>query len=267
MADLFYCKDWSYFAFPMNLLGGLVLLSGIGILTAFYRNTSWVKGLSGLKCTFILTVLFVAILVVEGIWAFQLFRTWLFVLLLLVLLLHLGLVIAWHSRQFSWRNGLFLLNHGGLWITIAAALLGAPDSRTLKMISFRGRADYMAIDAEGRVCPLPFTVTLQNFEADYYAGSGGKPRNFRSELLLQSRREKKQVIVEVNHPVKFEGYAVYQDGYDPAKGSDSEYVVLQMVRDPWWGGVYAGILMMIAGAVGLIMAGPLKKKAYGIRLE
>lgn len=267
MADFFYCNEWSYFEFPLNVLSGILFVLGIVVLSVFYSDKVWVKRVSGVGFTLVWISVFVLILVIEGVFALKLYRTWPFIVLLLVFLLHLGMVIVRHMRRWNFRNVLFLFNHAGLWITIAAALLGIPDMKAVKMIAPLGRPEYMTIDVKGRVYPLPFTVTLQEFVAEYYQDRQSMPKSFRSELFLQSQDKKSRVTLEVNKPVRFGGYTIYQDGYDPAKGSDSEYVILQLVRDPWIVLVYLGIMMMLAGSLGLIVYGPIKKKKYGIRLE
>ena len=49
----------------------------------------------------------------------------------------------------------------------------------------------------------------------------------------------------VNHPCAWRGYHFYQSNYDPLRG---EYSVLKVVRDPWIGFVWVGIVLLTVGA-------------------
>ena len=49
----------------------------------------------------------------------------------------------------------------------------------------------------------------------------------------------------VNHPCSWRGYHFYQSNYDPLRG---EYSVLKVVRDPWIGFVWIGIVLLTIGA-------------------
>ena len=124
------------------------------------------------------------------------------------------------------------------------------------MIAYLRQPEYTAVDETGRLYPLPFTVTLEKFQVEYYDRMQRVPKKFRSELILQNQECRLYTAIEVNEPVDFGGYSIYQDNYDREKGL---YSVLLLVRDPWLGIVYTGILMMIIGAVGLVVCGPLRK--------
>ena len=55
--------------------------------------------------------------------------------------------------------------------------------------------------------------------------------------------------VEVNKPLKVNGWKIYQYGYDNARGSQSQYSVFLLVKDPWLPAVYVGIFLMLAGPI------------------
>lgn len=59
----------------------------------------------------------------------------------------------------------------------------------------------------------------------------------------------KEVEIEVNKPLELDGWKIYQLSYDETKGRWSDISVLELVRDPWLPAVYAGIFMLLAGAV------------------
>lgn len=259
--NFLFCPDISIFAFPFNLIALLFWILGIWILHRYYSQTSWVRWLTGMPATLLVTGIIICLLIAEGIWALQLFKTWIFILLQLVLLLLLGLVVLRRTTSLKVRNVLFLLNHAGLWIALAAALFGAPDREEYKMIAPLNRPEYNVIDASGALHPLPFTVCLNKFELEYYPQSGSPkvPKRFCSYLTLKHKDRIRQIPVEVNAPARFKGYSIYQDGYDQSQGAESSYSILLIVRDPWLPGVYAGIFMLLAGAAGLIIYGPIKK--------
>ena len=52
------------------------------------------------------------------------------------------------------------------------------------------------------------------------------------------------------------GEDIYLTGYDVTKGNESEYCILQVVKQPWKYIIVAGILMMLAGAILLFINGP-----------
>ena len=68
------------------------------------------------------------------------------------------------------------------------------------------------------------------------------------EVLTKSGKHIKTKI-EVNKPLKVEGWKIYQVSYDISRGKWSEISVLELVSDPWLPLVYTGIWMMLAGAV------------------
>ena len=57
----------------------------------------------------------------------------------------------------------------------------------------------------------------------------------------------------MNKPFSFDGGKIYQSDYDSQLGRWSDIRVLELVRDPWLPFVYAGIIMMLAGAVFLFI--------------
>lgn len=59
--------------------------------------------------------------------------------------------------------------------------------------------------------------------------------------------------IEVNRPLEVEGWKIYQLSYDQTKGRWSDVSVFELVRDPWLPYVYAGIWMLVAGAVCLFV--------------
>lgn len=77
-----------------------------------------------------------------------------------------------------------------------------------------------------------------------------EPRKFSSDVVVFTKSGKTvHTAIKVNKPLKIEGWKIYQYSYDENKGKWSEISVLELVKDPWLWLVYAGIFMMMAGAV------------------
>lgn len=61
---------------------------------------------------------------------------------------------------------------------------------------------------------LPFVLRLDQFSIDYY--STGMPKRFASDVTVQDKTtgESFTQTIEVNHPLRYKGVAVYQAGFD-----------------------------------------------------
>ncbi len=97
-------------------------------------------------------------------------NSWLMMMSGLYFLVALGFVAVRRARPLTRKNMGFLLNHAGLWITIAAAYLGAGDLETLDLRLVEGhRAMNIALNMKTRqVDSLPFQVSLKDFSIEDY---------------------------------------------------------------------------------------------------
>ncbi len=71
--------------------------------------------------------------------------------------------------------------------------------------------------------------------------------DFKSKLtIVENGEEVAAKVIEVNHPLTYDGYAFYQSDYDHRGNT---YTVLQVVKDPgvWW--VMAGFLLILLGVI------------------
>lgn len=88
-----------------------------------------------------------------------------------------------------------------------------------------------------------------------------EPQRFYSKVTVYTQSNKeKEANIEVNKPFEIEGWKIYQLSYDESKGKWSDISVFQLVKDPWLPVVYAGILMMIVGAISLFVMVKKKKE-------
>lgn len=77
-----------------------------------------------------------------------------------------------------------------------------------------------------------------------------EPRRFASSVKVYTQSGQMLAdTIEVNRPLRVEGWKIYQLSYDETKGRWSDVSVFELVRDPWLPAVYTGIWMMVAGAV------------------
>jgi hypothetical protein len=77
-----------------------------------------------------------------------------------------------------------------------------------------------------------------------------EPKRYASDVTVYTANDQKvDGIIEVNKPLEIKGWKIYQVSYDQAMGRWSDTSVFEIVRDPWLPWVYAGIYMMLAGAV------------------
>ena len=84
-----------------------------------------------------------------------------------------------------------------------------------------------------------------------------EPERFVSDVTIYTQKgEVLHDTVEVNHPLKVDGWDIYQLSYDETKGRWSDVSIFELVRDPWLPFVYAGIIMMMLGAVCLFVNAP-----------
>jgi hypothetical protein len=76
----------------------------------------------------------------------------------------------------------------------------------------------------------------------------GAPKAFRSSVMLRATDGERRVsTLEVNKPVDFQGWKLYQMGYDEKAGRWSTMSLVEAVNDPWLPAVYLGFFMIMAG--------------------
>ncbi|MCU7834721.1 MAG: cytochrome c biogenesis protein ResB [gamma proteobacterium symbiont of Taylorina sp.] len=61
---------------------------------------------------------------------------------------------------------------------------------------------------------LPFTITLNDFRIEHY--ESGMPKSFESDIVIQDKEsgEKISKTIEVNHPLVYKDFAIYQSSFD-----------------------------------------------------
>ena len=76
----------------------------------------------------------------------------------------------------------------------------------------------------------------------------GTPKTFRSVVTIKDKSGHLiEESLEVNKPVSFNGWKLYQMGYDDKAGKWSQLSLIEVIRDPWLPAVYIGFFMIMAG--------------------
>ncbi len=89
----------------------------------------------------------------------------------------------------------------------------------------------------------PYSITLLDFTHDKYTGTE-TPRNFSSRVRLvdPTRGEDREVLIWMNHPLRYAGETFYQSGFD-----GPTMTILQVVRNPGWLIPYISCTMVALG--------------------
>ena len=90
----------------------------------------------------------------------------------------------------------------------------------------------------------PYSVTLQKFTHDRYAGTD-IPKNFSSHVTLidPERSVNRDVLIYMNHPLRYRGDTFYQSGFQ----KDEQATILQVVHNPGIIGPYVACVVVAAG--------------------
>lgn len=251
--------QWDMLAWPVNAVVLAVMLAGIvlmhvlrGKIYLFRWMATLQAGIPAMLMCAMLTVLMGVTRQVPsghaptepfGITAMLSF--WPFVLAYFWLILLVGMVSMTRLVRPSLRSVPFLLNHLGIFVALVAGTLGSADMQRLRMMVQEGTTEWRAIDERHRVHELPIAIELHDFAIEE------RPRlSYLSDVTVYTKSGlAERDTIRVNKPMTVRGWKIYQYSYDESKGSQSEISVLEIVRDPWLPYVYAGIFMMLAGAV------------------
>jgi cytochrome c biogenesis protein ResB len=197
---------------------------------------------------------------VGGTWLNDMLSFWPFVLIYVYITAILGVIILRRVTHLSsWKRDLpFLLNHLGLFIALSTATLGNSDMQRVKMICGVDEPEWRAMTTDGRIIEMPIAIELKKFIMETY--DDGSPKRFASEIQVVTKTFKYiETTVDVNKPYEVDGWKIYQYGYDTQMGAQSQISIFELVSDPWLPWVYAGIYMMLAGAVCMFAIGGRKR--------
>ena len=89
------------------------------------------------------------------------------------------------------------------------------------------------LDMRKRLWPMPFTVQLDKFTADFHPGTA-RPSKFVSEITRLENGAKANVTIQMNEPMRYEGLTFFQASYGPPGAGPGQkmYSVFEIVRNP-----------------------------------
>lgn len=250
----------SFLSFPLNLILALIWAVMMISIWKTRRKSLFVEFILSRGATVSSIVLFLGFSIAVGITGYRfLVSTWVFAAVMLYFQTVLLFVIlrGWRAPTATgarlgsvrWR---FLLNHVGILLAVSAAFWGAPDSEVLRIRAIKDVPVREAYSMDGTLSSLPFEIILRDFKTETY--SNGVPSMYDAKISLDSR----PVTLRVNEPygISF-GKDIYLVGFD--NSSNGENCILQIVYEPWKYAALAGIVMMLAGAFLLFVAGPRRR--------
>ena len=253
---------WELFAWPVNLIVLILLLAAIGVMFALRRKVYAFEWMMHAGAAVPCLVYAAALTMLMGLlpqvrtggmpWLSQMLRFWPFVLIWTWMMVISALAALNHFLRWKVREIPFILNHLGVVVAIVSATLGGADTQSLQLTAFTEEPEWRAVDDDGTVHEPGLAIELHKFTLEEY--DDGTPKRFASDITVYTEDGKTvQGTVEVNKPLKVNGWKIYQYGYDVRHGGESPYSVFQLVRDPWITWVYIGIFLMIAGALCLML--------------
>ena len=170
--------------FPANLIIGVAFLFTLIIINRFRKENKFLNWLSStpaaissitLFCLLALLLGFIPqnpqnpnkIISLTGLDHVQ--RSWPILMAELYLLTVLGLVALRRLKPLNTKNLGFLMNHGGMWITLFAMTLGSGDLLRLKLkLVENEKPKDMVVDGRLKLYKLPFKAKLLDFDIEEY---------------------------------------------------------------------------------------------------
>ncbi len=170
---------------PVNMFVGTGILLLLLIIYFRFRSSTMVKWLSSVPAAISAISFFALVTLLLGfipqsdtgvnryltlLGFTHMKNSWLMMISGLYFLTTLGFVALRRATPFSRKNLGFLLNHAGLWITIAAGYLGAGDLMRLNLTVMEkyGATNQVVNKRDGETYLLPFSVRLEDFNIEHY---------------------------------------------------------------------------------------------------
>ena len=171
------------------------------------------------------------------------YSAWWFVALLAVF----GIVVAiWAFQNKNWKKPVVLTLFLSLSFILVGALLTMLTGQhgRMKLEPNRPNSQFFIQEQEDVITKkaLPFSLTLDRFEIETYPDSP-RPKDYVSYLRLSDGDFQQDVVISMNHILKYKHYRFYQSDYDDQGNS-----VLEVARDPW--GItftYMGYVLLFVG--------------------
>ena len=256
--------NWDLIASPVNLillLALLVLVTVVYVMREKAGFFGWLgspeAAVPAISCALFLTIIMgLTAQIPERGWLGNMVTFWPFVICFVWLTVSVGLSAFGGIRRVahSWKAIPYTLIHLGFFVTLVCATLGSADKRDLEMTLHEGETVSTASTEDGTCYETGLSVRLDDFTMETYPN--GMPKRFASDVVVKGKSGKDiTAVIEVNKPLKVDGWKMYQYGYDEEAGTESQVSILEIVKDPWLPLVYVGIFMMLAGALLMLVTG------------
>ena len=168
--------------FPGNLAILMILVSTIVFLAAGYPSVPFIKWMGSVPAAVSAIVVFTFLILLMGFIPQQpsentfvsrlglnhILTGWHYFFMSFYLVFILGFTVVKRIYPFNLRNGVFFLNHAGLWIVLTAASLGSSDTIQLQMAVQEGETVWFGFDRHNRKTELPFAIHLHDFSMEEY---------------------------------------------------------------------------------------------------
>ena len=175
----------AFFAYPLNMLLGLLFLFVLFSVHLWGRSTAVYRFLSSLPVSLavIVWMLYLAVLIglipqgapregalplLQRLGFDRITTSWYFLLHCALFLFVLGLVTLRRLSSFSVKNVAFILNHAGLFVALLGGILGAADRQEFRMVMPRGMEVDYGISTDGKEIHTPFSLRLHEFSLERY---------------------------------------------------------------------------------------------------
>ena len=162
-----------------------------------------------------------------------------------------GLMVYMAVKCRMWKRMAVCALHSAILVILLGALLTMLTGQHGRMKLEPNRPNSHFFIKEGEEITktaLPFSLVLDRFEIETYAGSS-KPKDYVSYLRLSDGKTQKDVVISMNHILRHKHYRFYQSDYDEHGNS-----VLDVARDPWGIGVtYVGYVLLFFALVAMLV--------------
>lgn len=248
-----------FMAFPLNLIVALIWFGAMYMIWKRMSKSMFVRFMLSSGATLWAIFLFVDACLVVGLTGERTMTTsWIFIAILLYLQTVLFFVILRGWREptrtgarlgaIRWR---FILNHVGLLMALGAGFWGAPDTEVLRLRAYEGEPVTQAILSGVGPVGIRHDIILDEFTLERY--ENGAPALYQADMTIDG----KAVSIRVNHPYSLAfGKDLYLTGFSPVEEDGAKCCMMQIIYEPWRYWAFAGIIMMIAGALMLFIQGP-----------
>jgi len=115
--------------------------------------------------------------------------------------------------------------------------------------------DFMMRVGDSDTGPSPLRMIFRSQSLTKHAAAVSGPiKNFRSTVsFVEADKVVQTRTVQVNQPLSYKGYTLYQSGYNP---EDLSWSTLEVVRDPGVAVVYAGFALLMVGLLIIFYLNP-----------